>query len=74
MALTWLVPHETAAILVRSVRTMQSYTMSLHAKPHMCACMFSSNLHIWQNDWGLLRVTAVTQGWNDTQIFIRVRT
>ena len=33
-ALTWLVPHETAAVLARSVYTIQPCTMSLHAKPH----------------------------------------
>ena len=32
-SLTWLVPHETAAILTRSVYTLQPCTMSLHAKP-----------------------------------------
>ena len=25
-------------------------------------------MHFWQNDWGLLRATAVTQGWNGHQI------
>ena len=33
-ALAWLVPHETAAILARSVYSIQPCTMSLHAKPH----------------------------------------
>ena len=33
--LTWLGPHETAAILAHSVYTMQPCTTSLHAKPHM---------------------------------------
>ena len=33
-ALAWLLPHETAAISVRSVYTIQPCTMSLHAKPH----------------------------------------
>ena len=33
-ALAWLVPHETAAISVRSVYTIQPCTVSLHAKPH----------------------------------------
>ena len=31
-ALTWLVPHETAAVSARSVYTIQPRTMSLHAK------------------------------------------
>ena len=34
-ALAWLVPQETAAILARSVYTIQPCTMSLRAKPHM---------------------------------------
>ena len=34
-ALAWLVPQESAAILARSVYTIQPCTMSLHAKPHM---------------------------------------
>ena len=44
-ALTWLVPHEIAAILVHSVYTIQPCTMSLHAKPCVQgACMFNCNL------------------------------
>ena len=33
-ALTWLMPHETAAVSASSVYTIQSCTLSLHAKPH----------------------------------------
>ena len=35
--ITWLVPHETAAILVHSVYTIVWYNhvTSFHAKPHM---------------------------------------
>ena len=30
-----------------------------------CMCIaVTCHLHFWQNDWGLLRATAVTQGWN----------
>ena len=32
-ALTWLVPHDTAAVSTRSVYTIQPCTMSLYAKP-----------------------------------------
>ena len=36
-ALTWLVPHETAAVSARSVYTIQPYTMSLlHSIPLGC--------------------------------------
>ena len=35
---------------------------------HICkvyACLAATcHLHFWQNDWDLLRATAVTQGWN----------
>ena len=44
-ALTWLVPHKTAAVPARSVYTIQPWSMSLHAKPRTsCPCMFSCNL------------------------------
>ena len=29
---------------------------------HVCLAV-SCHLHFWQNDWGLLRATAVTRGW-----------
>ena len=63
-ALARLVPHETAA-------TIQPCTMLLQAKPQMYgACVFSCNplLHSWQNDWDLLRATAVTRGGTDTEV------
>ena len=48
-----------------SVYTIQPCTMSLHAKPHMQGgCVFSCNLHFWQNDQDLSCTTAVTWGWN----------
>ena len=44
-ALTLLVPPEIAAVSVRSVYTIQSCTMSLHAKPHTSGVtVFSCNL------------------------------
>ena len=62
--LAWLVPHETAAILAHYVYTMQRCTMSLH----VCLAV-TCHLHFWQNDQGLLRATAVTQGGGtDTKI------
>ena len=34
----------------------------------MYACVsVTGHLHFWQNDWGLLHATAVTQGWNGHQ-------
>ena len=44
-ALTWLVPHDTAAVSARSVYTIQPCTMSLYAKPHTWGtCVFNCNL------------------------------
>ena len=65
-ALTWLVPHETAAVSAHSVFTIQQCTMSLHAKPHICkvhACLaVTCHLHFWQNDQDLLCTPAVIRG------------
>ena len=71
-AVTWLVPGETAAVSTRFVYTLQpciltDHVTSLHAKPHTKdACVFSCNLPpaLLQNNWDLLRATAVTWGWN----------
>ena len=35
ITVTWLVPRETAAASACSVHTIQSCTMSFHAKPHI---------------------------------------
>ena len=36
-----------------------------HAQPHLYGvCMFTCNLHFWQNDRGLLHATVITWGWN----------
>ena len=70
-ALTWLVPHETAAVSACSVYTIQPCSMSLHANHirnvHACLAV-TYHLHFWQNDQDLSRATAVTRGWNDTEI------
>ena len=61
----WLVPHETAAVLARSVYTTQPCTVSHHfMQSHihrvlMCLAV-TCQLHFWQNDKDLLRATAVT--------------
>ena len=67
MVLTWLVPHETAAISARSVNTIQPRTTSRHFmqihihKVHACLAV-TCHLRFWQNDRDLLRATVVTQG------------
>ena len=38
---------------------MQSDILKMHAY-----LAVTCHLHFWQNDWSLLRATAVTQGWN----------
>ena len=48
--LAWLVLHETAAISVRSVNTMQPCTMSLSCEVTYVAV--TCHLHFWQNDRG----------------------
>ena len=68
---TWLVPHETAAILVLSVFTIPQCIVSLHANLHMeGACMFSCNLlPALLAEWpgSFLCTTAVIRGWNKYQ-------
>ena len=62
-ALAWLVPHETAAISVRSVYSIQPCTchfMQSHIrKVHACLAV-TCHLYFRQNDRDLLRATAVT--------------
>ena len=74
-ALAWLVPQESAARESQSWRVL--CTPYNHAPCHfmqsiickVLACLAAScNLRFWQNDRGLLRATAVTWGWMDTEI------
>ena len=48
--------------------TMHRFTVSLTSKPHIHkvhVCLAATrHMHCWQNDWDVLRVTAVTRGWN----------
>ena len=45
-----------------SCHFMQSHIRKVHA----CLAV-TCHLHFWQNDWDLLRATAVTRGWNGYQ-------
>ena len=69
LVVIWLVPRETAAVssmfCVRHTKVHQ-FTVSLHAKPQSVhvPVAITCNLHLWQNDRDLLRVTTVTRGWN----------
>ena len=38
---------------------MKSHIQRVHARLGV-----TCHLHLWQNDWDLLRATAVTRGWN----------
>ena len=73
LAITWLVPCGTAAILACSVYTSQPCTMSPHFmqchihKVHACLAV-TCHLHFWQNDQEFLHATAITQGGMDTEI------
>ena len=69
LVVTWLVPHETAAILAHSVYAIQLCIMSHHfAQSHICrvyACLaVTCHLHFQQNDQDPLLAPVVTQGWN----------
>ena len=67
-ALAWLVPHETAAISAQVLCTPYNHAPCHFKQSHIrkvYACLaVTCHLHFWQNDWDLLRATAVTQGWN----------
>ena len=68
----WLVPHETTAILVHSVYTIQPCIMSCHSmQSHIrrvhAYLAGTCCLHFWQIDWDLLHATGVTRGWNRYQ-------
>ena len=60
------VPRETAAVLARSVHTIQPRTMSRHfMKSHRrrvhTRLAVTCYLHFWQNERDLFRATAVTR-------------
>ena len=66
--LAWLVPHETAAVLVQILYTPYNhapchFTQSHIGKVYACLAV-TCQLHFWQNDWDLLHATEVTWGWN----------
>ena len=67
-ALAWLVPHETAAVLVQVLCTRYNQAPCHFMQSHMLnvyACLaVTCHLHFWQNDRGLLHATAVTLMWN----------
>ena len=67
-ALAWLVPHETAAISAQVLSTPYNHVpchfMQCHIRKVYACLAVTCHLHFWQNDWDLLRATAVTQGWN----------
>ena len=67
-ALTWLVPHETAAVSAQVLSTPYNHAPCYFMQSHTCkvhACLaVTCHLHFWQNDRDLLRTTAVARVWN----------
>ena len=66
--LTWLVPHETAAISAQVLCTPYNHApchfMQSHIRKVYTCLAVTCHLHFWQNDRDLLRAAAVTRGWN----------
>ena len=64
-------PHETAAFSAQVLWTPYNHAPSHFMQSHIrkvYACLaVTCHLHFWQNDWDLLRATAVTRGWNGYQ-------
>ena len=67
-ALAWLVPHETAAVSAQVLCTPYNHApchfMQSHIREVYACLAVTCHVHVWQNDRGLLRATAVTRGWN----------
>ena len=55
--LAWLVPHETAAVLVHALCTPYNYAPCHFIQSQGCVFSCTCHLHFWQNDWDLLRAT-----------------
>ena len=62
-------PHETAAVSAQVLCTPYKHAPCHFVQSHIrkvYACLaVTCHLHFWQNDRNLLRVTAVTRGWNE---------
>ena len=71
-ALTWLVPHETAAVsalvLYIPYNHVPCHFMQSHIRKVYACLAVTCHLHFWQNGRDLLRATAVTRGGTDTEI------
>ena len=70
LVVTWLVPHETAAVSAQVLCTPYNhapdYSVILFAdtcQVHLCLAV-TYHLYFWQNDWGYVCATAVTQARN----------
>ena len=64
-------PHETVAVSAQVLCTPYNHApchimQSPLRKVYMCLAV-TCHLHVWQDDWDLLRATAVTRGWNGYQ-------
>ena len=61
-------PHETEAVSAQVLCTPYNHApchfMQSHIRKVYACLAVTCHLHFWQNDWDLLRATAVTRGWN----------
>ena len=66
----WMFPDKLCVSLFPDRFPHYAWTAALSAHSdfvgsRVCACLgVTCHLHFWQNDWDLLRATAVTPGWN----------
>ena len=71
-ALTWLEPHETAAVSAQVLCTPYNHApchfMQSHIRRVYACLAVTCHLHFWQNDRDLLRATAVTRGYEDVRL------
>ena len=51
-------------VLCTSYNHAPCHFMESHIRKVYACLVVNCHLHFWQNDWGLLRTTAVTRGWN----------
>ena len=64
----------TSSVSARFLIGSHAMPAQRHSQPTQTSlgqgCSVTCHLHFWQNDQGLLRATAVTQGWNELRIRI----
>ena len=61
---TWNCSRLSTTFLCTPYNHAPCHFMQSHIRKVYACLAVTCHLHFWQNDWGLLRATAVTQGWN----------